>query len=66
MKRRSTLGWIPLREEENWMDINGYYVPVQITFTREDIDWMRQKFPIEDVEDLTAAIWECVTTYMEM
>lgn len=64
MKRRSTLGWIPLREEGCAME--GYYVPVQITFTMDDIEWMRQKFDIKDKEDLTAAVWECISTYMEL
>ena len=39
---------------------------VQLTFLNDDIDWLREKFDIENKEDLTKAIWECISTYMEL
>lgn len=39
---------------------------IQITFTEDDLEWMCEKFDIEDETDLYNAVWECISTYMEM
>lgn len=39
---------------------------IQMTFTDDDIEWLRSKFEIHDKEDLYMAVWECITTYMEL
>ncbi len=39
---------------------------VQLTFSDSELNWLREKFDIDNKEDLTAAVWECVSTYMEM
>lgn len=39
---------------------------IKITFTRDDIECIQSKFDIEDKEDLYEAVWEMISTYMEM
>ena len=39
---------------------------IQITFTKDDIAYLREKFDIEDKEDLYEAVWEMIGTYMEI
>jgi hypothetical protein len=39
---------------------------VQLTFYENDLDELRRKFEIENEEDLSAAVWECISTYMEL
>ena len=39
---------------------------IQITFTKDDLERMREKFDIASKEDLYNAVWECINTYMEM
>lgn len=39
---------------------------VTLVFSKNDIDYLREKFEINDVDDLKDAIFECVSTYMEM
>ena len=66
MKRRSTLGWTPLREEDDTMKTENGFVTIKLSLLPDEVEWLRQKFTIEDKEDLVAAVWECVTTYMEL
>ena len=39
---------------------------IQMTFTPEDLEWLRSKFELHDKEDLCMAVWECITTFMEL
>ena len=39
---------------------------IQITFTEDDIDYLKTKFDIDDKEDLYEAVCEMINTYMEM
>ncbi len=39
---------------------------IQITFTIDDINYLKTKFDIDDKEDLYQAVWEMINTYMEM
>lgn len=39
---------------------------VTLVFSENDIDYLREKFEINDVDDLKDAIFECVSTYMKM
>ena len=39
---------------------------IKLTFTEDDLAYMRTKFEINDMEDLLSAVWECISTYMEM
>lgn len=39
---------------------------IQITFTIDDINYLKTKFDIDDKEDLYRAVWEMINTYMEM
>ena len=39
---------------------------IQLTFTDDDIEYLKEKFDIENKEDLVEAVWECVSTYMEL
>ena len=39
---------------------------IQITFTIDDINYLKTKFDIDDQEDLYQAVWEMINTYMEM
>jgi len=39
---------------------------IQITVSKEQLDWLRKKFDISNEEDLTDAVWECISTYMEL
>lgn len=39
---------------------------IQISFTEEDLAFLREKFDIFDSEDLYNAVWECISTYMEL
>ena len=66
MKRRSTLGWTPLREEDGTMRYDNGYVTILLNFDKDDIKWLRTKFDIKSKEDLVTAVWECITTYMEL
>lgn len=43
-----------------------YPVTIELTFTKEDVKWLREKFDIQTKEDLIDTIWECIGTYMEM
>lgn len=65
MKRRSILGWIPLREEGGMEYANGY-ITISLNFDKETIKWLRTKFDIKSKEDLVAAVVECITTTMEL
>lgn len=44
---------------------NGF-VTIHLNFSRDDVEWMRQKFDLETKEDLVTAVVECITTYMEL
>lgn len=39
---------------------------IRITFTEDDLEYLRRKFDIDDETDLENAVWECISTYMEM
>jgi hypothetical protein len=39
---------------------------VQLTFSDSELNWLREKFVIETDDDLIDAVWECISTYMEM
>ena len=39
---------------------------IQMTFTEDDINYLKEKFDIKDKEDLYQAVWEMINTYMEM
>lgn len=39
---------------------------IQITFTIDDINYLKTKFDIDDKEDLYQAVWEMINTYIEM
>ncbi len=39
---------------------------IVITFSEEDLKYIGMKFDIEDKEDLYQAVWEMISTYMEM
>lgn len=41
-------------------------IQITMTFTEEDLDYLSQKFDIEDKQDLLDIVWECISTYMEM
>lgn len=41
-------------------------VILKITFTKDDINYIKTKFDIEEKEDLYKAVWEMINTYMEM
>lgn len=41
-------------------------ITIQITFTKDDITYLQEKFDIKDKEDLYQAVWEMINTYMEM
>lgn len=66
MKRRSTLGWTPLREEDCTMKYDNGYVTISLNFDKEAIKWMRTKYEIKSKEDLVAAVVDCITTTMEL
>ena len=53
--------------EEEWEDAeenNG--VTIKIHFDEDAIEWMREKFFIDNEDDLKNAAIECIETYMEM
>ena len=35
-------------------------------FNEDYLEYLREKFDIENTEDLISAIYECIDTYMEM
>ena len=37
-----------------------------MTFNEEDLNYIREKFEIENKEDLYNAVWEMINTYMEI
>ena len=39
---------------------------IVITFNEEDLSYIREKFEIENKEDLYNAVWEMINTYMEI
>lgn len=39
---------------------------ITMTFTPEDLAYLREKFFIDDKQDLLDAVWECISTYMEL
>lgn len=39
---------------------------LEIYFSKEDIEYIKQKFDIENEDDLRRAVYECVSTYMEL
>ena len=39
---------------------------ITLHFTNENLKYLREKFDIEDKQDLINAIFECINTYMEM
>ena len=39
---------------------------ITLTFYKEDLEILREKFVIEDKQDILDAVWECITTYMEL
>lgn len=39
---------------------------IQMTFTEDDINYLREKFNIKDKEDLYEAVLEMINTYMEI
>ena len=39
---------------------------VTLNFSPENIEYLKEKFEINDLEDLENAIYECIDTYMEM
>lgn len=39
---------------------------ITLNFTDEDIKYLKEKFDIENKEDLVSAVWECISTYMEL
>lgn len=39
---------------------------IVMTFNEEDLNYIREKFEIEDKEDLYNAVWEMINTYMEI
>ena len=41
-------------------------IELKFTFTEEDIKYIKTKFDIEDKEDLYNAVWEMISTYMEL
>lgn len=46
-------------------DINGG-ITVSLYFSDDNLDYLREKFDIEDKEDLLQCIYECISTYMEL
>lgn len=41
-------------------------ITVQLSFSEEEINWLKSKFDINSKEDLASAVWECISTYMEL
>jgi len=39
---------------------------IQISFSEEEINWLKSKFVINSKDDLAGAVWECIITYMEL
>lgn len=39
---------------------------VTLNFSLDNLEYLRGKFKIEDKEDLLDAIYECISTYMEL
>ncbi len=39
---------------------------ITLHFDEESVQWLREKFTIEKEQDLTDAVKECISTYMEM
>lgn len=39
---------------------------IVMTFNEEDLNYIREKFEIENKEDLYNAVWEMINTYMEI
>ena len=39
---------------------------ITLDFSGENIAWLKTKFDIESKNDLMQAVWECISTYMEM
>lgn len=39
---------------------------IHLTFSKDDLEYLRTKFEIRNKEDLCSAVWECISTYMEM
>lgn len=46
--------------------MNDDSVNVNICMSQDYIEYMREKFDIENEDDLISAIWECISTYMEL
>lgn len=45
-------------------DLEG--MTITLNFSPDNLSYLREKFEIEDKEDLLDAIYECITTYMEL
>ena len=41
-------------------------IELKFTFTEETIECIKTKFDIENEEDLYDAVWEMISTYMEL
>jgi len=39
---------------------------IVMTFSEDDLNCIREKFEIENNEDLYNAVWEMINTYMEL
>jgi len=39
---------------------------IQLTFTADELEYLREKFDINSKQDLIEAVYECISTYMEM
>lgn len=39
---------------------------ITLFFNEDDMEYLREKFNIDNVDDLKLAIFECISTYMEM
>lgn len=45
-------------------DLDG--MTVTLNFSPDNLKYLREKFEIENKEDLLNAIYECINTYMEL
>ena len=37
-----------------------------LEFSDDELNYLREKFDIDDEEDLSMAVWEMINTYMEL
>lgn len=57
--------------DENRLDVIKFLyglpgLTITLNFSPENLVYLKEKFEINDLEDLENAIYECIDTYMEM